>query len=404
MKVNPDLIQIQHDNKVRKLNESHETELRKLGKLQQHQTKEQLEAIERSKANHQEMMSQLKNDQDVHLATQYDKTDEKLLDDINRKQAILDENKKLIEKDNLRLEDELTKTRKLYKDQLENLKSDQDDIAKNKYDTFRQDAEKFNNSSLEQMRSMKDKYELQSSNLSNQNTRNYGSFVADSEKKGLDQRQLFQKNYDKNSFEFSDKLLDQEVEFQNQLKENDKQNKHVEDQNSKRHQYEIESANVQYQNKIKQEKENFSNRKNALVSTSEAELATIQNAYTRELAKLRENFSKEKSHIENRASDSFYSITTIDPKVSDEKDGYIVSLPLPKHESENVVFTANQRNLKLSIARTFSDDVTLPDGSENLSRKSETSTKVFKVADIVDPKQITRKYEDGLLSFYIKKA
>ncbi len=404
MKVNPDVMQIQHDYKVRKLEEEQREELQKLSKLHKHQTQDQLESIERSKKNHEEVISRLRNDQEVQLQTQIDKNDEKLLGEIDRKQKILEENRNLILKDNTRLDNELEKTRKLYQDQLSNLKSDQDLIAKQKYDDFKQNAEKFNQISQDQMAIMKDKYELASAKEQNQKKIDFSTFVSDAEKISLDQRQKFQRQYDKNAFEQSDKLLAQEVEFQNRLGETSKGNKHVEDQNEKRHQYQLESTNQQYKNKLEQEKENFTNQKNVLVSTSQAELDTIKGAYAKELSKLRLDFSKEKESIENKASDPFYRITTLEPKVSELEKGYEVSMILPKHESENVVFTANARDLKLSVARNFSDEVTLDDGSKNLSRKSETFTKLFKVNDIVDPKQITRKYEDGVLSFFIKKA
>ena len=44
------------------------------------------------------------------------------------------------------------------------------------------------------------------------------------------------------------------------------------------------------------------------------------------------------------------------------------------------------------------------DGTENRTHRSETITKEFKVADIVDPTKVSNRYENGYLIFIVAKA
>jgi len=57
----------------------------------------------------------------------------------------------------------------------------------------------------------------------------------------------------------------------------------------------------------------------------------------------------------------------------------------------------------MTLTRKYTDSLDAEDGSNNKSTKTELYSKEFSTKEILNPKSITQKYENGVLTFKILK-
>ena len=105
----------------------------------------------------------------------------------------------------------------------------------------------------------------------------------------------------------------------------------------------------------------------------------------------------------NKSDDQFYRIETLTPTVVENEKEYQVSLKVPEHEKENVHLSAHGRGVKMTLTRKFSDSIDQEDGSTSRSTRTELFSKEFPSKDILNPKVVSQKYEDGVLTYKISK-
>ena len=101
--------------------------------------------------------------------------------------------------------------------------------------------------------------------------------------------------------------------------------------------------------------------------------------------------------------DNFYHVNLLEPELVDNGKEYLLYLEVPPHEKESVHISARNRNIRLTLARRFEDEITNEDGTMDRSRKSEIFAKTIKTNDIIDHNSITQKYEDGHIIYKISK-
>lgn len=76
---------------------------------------------------------------------------------------------------------------------------------------------------------------------------------------------------------------------------------------------------------------------------------------------------------------------------------------IPEHEKENVHLSVHGRGVKMTLTRKFTDTLEDKDGSVNRSTRNELYSKEFPSKDILNPKLVAQKYEDGVLTYRIQK-
>ncbi len=130
----------------------------------------------------------------------------------------------------------------------------------------------------------------------------------------------------------------------------------------------------------------------------------VNTQHAKEVQSTIANQASFKAALQSRSEDPFYNITTLAPVLTDKLDHYEITVPVPEFEQQNVILSGYKRSLKLTHARRAANEVELPDGSMNKSKRSESFTKEFPVTDIVEPEKIERHYAEGMLTFKIRKA
>jgi HSP20 family molecular chaperone IbpA len=76
---------------------------------------------------------------------------------------------------------------------------------------------------------------------------------------------------------------------------------------------------------------------------------------------------------------------------------------VPAHEKENVHLVTNGRKIKITLNKRFEDLVEDKDGTVNRSSKTQLYSKEVMVKDLINPKNMQVKYEDGEITYKIAK-
>lgn len=153
---------------------------------------------------------------------------------------------------------------------------------------------------------------------------------------------------------------------------------------------------------IKQRNDDFKVRYDQMVKEHNEILKGLEKALAEDVHKLALKNAADKKRVTEKQDDSFYHIDKLNPKIKVLEGELEVALPVPEYEKENVHLSAQGRNIKITLSRKFSDDLTDTDGSINRSNRSELYSKEFSTDEILNPKSIVQKYQDGVLTYRIK--
>lgn len=161
---------------------------------------------------------------------------------------------------------------------------------------------------------------------------------------------------------------------------------------------------VEQQETLKQLDKSFHEKYQAMVNSHNAVMTHLRERFDQELNAAAQELSQTKATIAERENDSFYSIEKLNPTLTADEKAYHISLQVPEHERDQVNLSADGRQLRLSISRRFEQRLEGPEGEVNKTARTEHHTKSFNVPEIVDQRQISQTYQDGILSYKIMKA
>ena len=159
-----------------------------------------------------------------------------------------------------------------------------------------------------------------------------------------------------------------------------------------------------YDEILKGQKKAFEDKYQAMIAQHQTTLEGLKQRLDKEVQSMTEHQSKQKDFHQVRMNDQFYSIDKLQPQVQETPNSYIVNLQVPEHEKDGVTLSVNDRMVKLTHTRRFENRLDLSDGTVHKGGRSEAFTKEFPVSQILDGRNITQKYENGVLSFKINKA
>jgi len=213
---------------------------------------------------------------------------------------------------------------------------------------------------------------------------------------------------------FQTKLLSDEVQFKGQMFNQKKEHEGI--YNNMKREYENKNINLKatsedkiardkkfYQQTLVEMQKNFKQKFDQMMKEQDTYIKLIKEKNKNEVENLVRGFAKEKNNISDRAADSFYRVNYLEPKISDKKNHYEVRLAVPQHEAGNVLLSAKDRSLRISMTRNFSEIMRDPAGLKSEAKKHESMTKEFHVNEIVNPNKVVRTYEDGYVIFVVPK-
>lgn len=363
---------------------------------------EQQNEIEKLKINHSKNKNLIKNESDKDIVSLQLNNQEKKLNQIKKHEEILNSLKDNLEKVKESTNKQLDQTKTSHESKLnnENLLFEQDlRNLKAKNALLTQEAEQIANSSLKRI---KTNLEMDKANTKRDALEDISlQKSAASSHKRITQDE-FSRLQTKDMDKFNKALYKQKSDNKSIIQKN----KNSLDTNLKSQKDafigEVEVLKKKSNQKIVSEQKSFETNYNKNVAKNEDEL---QKMFSRKEVLLNELEGKLKERSElvlDRQDDVFYSMGKIDFTVNtlSNNEGYEVKIPVNEEEAKNIDFKAEKRELRLSLQRSHKFKLD-ENGRQDSINKLETYMSKVAVDEIVDPKKITKSYEDGVLTFKI---
>ncbi|MBC7714189.1 MAG: hypothetical protein H7177_12670 [Rhizobacter sp.] len=181
-------------------------------------------------------------------------------------------------------------------------------------------------------------------------------------------------------------------------------NKRLIDEKTRVNQEQLNYQDKHQQEMLKQRDADFKVRYENLVKQHDTTIKELTAHLDVDVKKMVEKTSTQKKILDSRESDPFYHVDQLAPKMVEDLKTVTVSIPVAEYEKENVHLSTQGRLVKVTLSRKYTDTLASEDGTLNRSTRSELFSKELPVKDILNPKDIVQSYEDGILSFKIKKA
>lgn len=159
-----------------------------------------------------------------------------------------------------------------------------------------------------------------------------------------------------------------------------------------------------YDELIKSEKVAFEKKYKDLLAEHHAVLDRLKGKLDMQISDAIAAKAKKYQALDTRQQDDFYHLITVEPRLREDEKNYFIDIATPPHEKENYTLTADKRTIRLSFNRRAEKRLDAPDGTIHTSKQSQAITKEFKVAEIVDDKDVKVAYRDGVLSYRLPKA
>lgn len=169
------------------------------------------------------------------------------------------------------------------------------------------------------------------------------------------------------------------------------------------HQKKVTDLETNYIKLYEQREAIFQERFKQHQQANDSYLNRLKEQFNKDLKEITESHMKKKRAIENMSEDDFYHLKLLSPTITENEKFYLIDMAVPEHEKESIVLNAFDRTMRLSLSRRFNDELTDEQGVRDTTKRSEIITKEFVVKDILDPKNISQKYENGILTYKVAK-
>ncbi len=199
-------------------------------------------------------------------------------------------------------------------------------------------------------------------------------------------------------------VAEKEREHRTILKNLKEENARQLNERDKVNQEDLKRKDEANKNKLLNAEKGFNKRIEQMKNESEKTISNYASKSQKELNRLKQNESREKNLITDKSKDPFYSITNLNPQLSEGEKEYTLKLSVPEHEKDSVILGGDKRTLKISQTRRFSDESKNENGTVNKSARSEAISQIVNLKDIINPRKITQSYQNNELIFKIPKA
>ncbi len=119
---------------------------------------------------------------------------------------------------------------------------------------------------------------------------------------------------------------------------------------------------------------------------------------------LKTHLTQEIKKTADRNDDPFFKFETLKPRLAYFEDRVEVRVDIPEHSKEDVQLTVNGKEAIVGFTRRFADANKDLDGTINKINKIESFSTRLKTDYFLDAKSLKSNYENGTMTFSLKKA
>lgn len=224
------------------------------------------------------------------------------------------------------------------------------------------------------------------------------------QKKLSQQRNEFNTRFSEDSRNFEKIKTDQDNQFKKERMATNQRQQIDMQKLTDTHNIHVEQKDEHYRKGLKEQDLFFEKKYETQLSRHNSEFKALEQKNNDVIEKLKSSLTSEISHIASKNDDPFYKFEALAPRLKETKDGVEISLEIPEHSKEAVTLSFNGKEAIIALNRRYHDANKTQDGTINKVNKVESFTTRIKTADILDPKSVKTSYDNGTMTFSVKKA
>jgi HSP20 family molecular chaperone IbpA len=160
----------------------------------------------------------------------------------------------------------------------------------------------------------------------------------------------------------------------------------------------------QFRQGLKEQEEFFQKRYATNQEANTKDAKNLEARYNAVVGQMKTEMAQELNKTKQRQDDSFYQFTELRPSWKKTETGIEVSVEIPEYSKQDLSLTTNNKEVILSFNRRFTDSNKSQEGTLNKVNKVESFTSRILTDVILDPKSVKANFENGVMTYQIKKA
>lgn len=365
--------------------------------------KRQNREITHMEDSHSALKSELKTQQSSELVNLQDENQRKVASENDKKEKVL-----------MQMKTHLDNTKNLTEREIKDLK---DYSAKFK----KEEQQKLSM----QRETIKDEHELYLDDLNHRFATAQGKVNHDGETQLSDLKHIRSSELKETEAQYQTKINNQKGEFaekyqaENQLQQrlSDDLQKKFKDQRAQTNvSQQVEMAKVttthnnvlevkdnEFRKGLKSQDEFFEKKYAVNLGKRNEELKSLDDKNVQVITKMKSELAQSLKTTVNRADDPFYSFTELRPTLKEFEDRVEIKVAVPEHSKADMQLTIHAKEAILNYNRRY-DDTRKDQGVLNKLHKVESFTSRVMTSHHLDPKSVKSSFEDGIMTYVVKRA
>lgn len=166
----------------------------------------------------------------------------------------------------------------------------------------------------------------------------------------------------------------------------------------------IEERDTEFRKGLKEQDKFFEDKYKINLDRHNADFKTLEDKNKKVVADLKASLTKEITQVAEKKDDSFFEFTTLKPRLKKFEDRVEISLEIPEYAKNDLQLSTNIKEAIVSLNRRYTDANRTSDGVINKVKKVESFTTRIPTDVVLDAKSVKSTYEDGVMTYVIKKA
>ncbi|HXH30235.1 MAG TPA: hypothetical protein VNJ01_05430 [Bacteriovoracaceae bacterium] len=218
------------------------------------------------------------------------------------------------------------------------------------------------------------------------------------------QKENFETTFSREGLLYETMKNDQDGMFKkDRLNANQKQQVDLVKQNDQ-HLTTFELRDQDFRKGIKEQDLFFEKKFQTTLQNHNGQFKNLNDRHDKVTNKMKTELATDLTRAVTRADDPFYQFVELGPKLTELRDHVEIAVKVPEYSKQDLLLTTNGKEAILNFNRRYTDSNRNQDGTLNKINKVETFITRLQAGATLDAKSIKSTYENGVMTYFIKKA
>lgn len=170
------------------------------------------------------------------------------------------------------------------------------------------------------------------------------------------------------------------------------------------HSNQIEVKDKQFRKGLKEQELFFEKKFEGQLKHHQNEFKNLEDRSKKIVDDLKDGLTKEMAKTADRNNDPFFKFEKLAPKLKQFEDRVEIEVEIPEHSKQDIHLTTNGKEAIVTFTRRFADAAKEIDGTINRINKVESFATRVQTAHFLNAKSVKSSYENGVMTYVIKKS